>query len=212
MSTTIKPDLGQRFILNHVGWDFYSRCLAEIGDRRVRLTYDRGGLEMMSPSSEHERDRELIGRLIGAFTEELNIPIVSVGSTTWRRKRIKRGLEADQCYYIENEPLVRGKKRINLAVDPPPDLAVEIEITRSAFDRMSIYAAIGIPEVWRFDGQTLKVYRLTPDREYLEQERSTSLPQLRPATIADFLERAEQMDETSWIRLFRKWVQENGQR
>ena len=209
MATTHPPASAQQFLLQGVGWDFYERCLAEFGDRRIRLTYDRGSLEMMSPSSEHEHYRELISRLIGAFTEEMNIPIYSVGSTTWRRKRKKRGLEPDQCYYIQHEPFVRGKKKIDLSVDPPPDLAVEIEITRSALDRVGIYAAIGIPELWRFDGRKLRIGGLTSGGKYVEQQRSLGLPLLPPEVVEALLEQAGHSDETTWIRSFRKWVQEN---
>src|SRR5438128_480376 len=130
MSTAFQSSAEQRFLLHDVPWPTYELFLREFGSRPIRLTYDRGDLEMMSPSGPHERSKYLIGRLIDVWTEELNIAVCGLGSTTWRKQYLKRGLEPDTCYYIQNEARVRGKA-IDLDVDPPPDLAVEIEVSRS---------------------------------------------------------------------------------
>ena len=115
----------------------------------------------MTTSQEHEEFGYLLGRVVDILTEELDLPCKCVGRMTWRREVLDRGLEADDCFYLANAPLVRGKK-LDLSVDPPPDLAIEVEISRSALDRMGIYAALRVPEIWRYDGETLRVERLQP--------------------------------------------------
>ena len=109
MATSELQPAESSFLLRDVSWRFYETCLAEIGDRAIRLTYHRGNLEMMSPSKEHERCKRAMGRIIEALTEELNIPIQSAGSTTWRRKDLACGLEPDECYYVQHESAVRGR-------------------------------------------------------------------------------------------------------
>jgi Uma2 family endonuclease len=144
--------------------------------------------------------------LLEVLTLELNIPIQSLGSTTFHRRDVEGGLEPDECYYIRNEPLVRGKKRLDLANDPPPDLAIEIHITHSSLNRQEVYAALKIPELWRFDGEVLEVSQLQPDGRYALQTSSASFPSLPLPELQRFLDLAETTDETRWIRSFRDWV------
>ena len=198
----------RRFLLPGVGWEGYEALLGIVGDRLPRITYDRGDLELMSPSSDHERFKRLLGRLVETVTEVLRIPCQGLGSTTWRKKLKDRGLEPDECYYLARFPQVRGKRTIDLSVDPAPDLAIEVEISRSALDRMGIYAALGVPEVWRFDGETLRIAQLQPDGTYAESDRSPGLPMLPPAEVVRWLGLAEEMGQTPWIRQFRAWVRE----
>jgi Uma2 family endonuclease len=151
-----------RVVLRGVSWSTYEALLADVDAPGSRITYDRGDLEIMSPFDEHERFKRLIGRLIETLTEESEIPIRSSGSTTFRSEPKRRGLEPDESYYVANEPRVRGRDEIDLAVDPPPDLVVEVKITQSAIDRMPLCAALGVPEVWRYDGRSLQVVQLQP--------------------------------------------------
>jgi Uma2 family endonuclease len=209
MATSELQPAESSFLLRNVSWRFYETCLAEIGDRAVRLTYHRGSLEMMSPSKEHERCKRAMGRIIEALTEELNIPIQSVGSTTWRRKELECGLEPDECYYVEHESAVRGRDEWDTATDPPPDLAVEIEISKPAVDRMAIYAGLGIRELWRYDGESLSVWRLETGNRYERSARSLSFPFLPLEEVSRFMAARNQTDETTWIRSFRAWVREH---
>lgn len=209
MATTVRAAPESRFLLSGVSWEFYEACLAAIGDRRIRVSYYRGNIEMMTVSREHERCKSSLRRMIDAVTEELRIPIQSLGSMTWRKRELEAGLEPDECYYIEHEPQIRSKEEIELAIDPPPDLAVEVEISRSAIDRMAIYAALGVPEVWRYNGTTLTIDELGEDGQYHERARSRNLPFLPPKEIARFLAARNDTDETTWIRSFRQWVREN---
>src|SRR5687767_3883479 len=192
------PPLGSRFILHDVSWQGYQILLREVGDRHVFITYDRGTLEFISPSPKHERVAGLITRLIWTYTEEMRIPTASFGMTTWRREDLDRGLEADSCLYILNEPLVRGREDVDLTRDPPPDLAIEVEVTRSALDRLSIYKALRIGELWRWADERLSV-QLLESGEYQPATRSRNLPGLPPEIVESFISRRTGMDELTWI-------------
>ena len=147
VSLTAEPaaSTSSPIVLHDVSWELYESLLREIGDQHVLVTYDNGSMEIMSPLPEHEIWKGIIGRMIEALTEELNIPIASLGSTTFRRRDLAKGLEPDECYYIQHEAQVRNKKRLNLRSDPPPDLVIEIDISHRDLDRESIYAAMGVP-------------------------------------------------------------------
>jgi len=190
-----------------VSWETYVRFSDNAGQRHVRITYDRGEMEVMTLSFEHESHKHLLGILVVELAVETNTDIAGYGSATCRREDLDRGLEGDECYWIENEARVRGRKDIDLEIDPPPDLALEVEISRSALDRMGIYAALRVPEVWRWDGNTLRVFLLSPDRNYEESSRSKAFPFLPLTEFATFLTRTD-ISETQLIRLFRNWVRE----
>jgi Uma2 family endonuclease len=204
-SRPLEPE--SRVVLHGVGWEGYETMLKLVGDRPVRLTYDRGDLELMVPSLDHERYKSLLGRLIETLTLELDLPCDAAGSTTWRKQLEDRGLEPDECYYLANAERVVGRK-VDLSVDPPPDLAIEIEISRSALDRLGIYAALGVPEVWRFDGEALRVEQLQADGTYQEVAVSPSFPFLPLNEVVRWLRLAETMGQTPWLRQFREWVRE----
>lgn len=203
---SVETGADRRFVLYDVRWPFYEAFLAEMVNRRIFLTYDRGNLEIMSPGRRHGRSASQLGRMVEILTEELDIPIDVCGMTTFRREDLDRGLEPDDCYYIRNEPLVRERDEVDLTTEPPPDLALEIDISRSSLDKLGIYAALGFPEVWRFDGTTIHVHLLQPDGRYVLAETSESFPFLPIAELARFLQRAPTMDKTRWARSFRVWV------
>lgn len=211
MATAIKlPQVQEteRIVLHDVSWRTYVTLLKDWQERRIWLTYDGSDLEIMSPLFEHEFYKGLIRRMIDLLTWELGIRVQSGGATTLRRKKLKKGLEADECYWIANAARVRGKRRIDLRIDPPPDLAVEIEITHSVLDRLGIYAGLRIPELWRFDGENLRAFLLQPDGKYVESEMSLSFPFLRVEALSQFLQPNDELDETDRLRLFVAWVRE----
>lgn len=195
---TSAPD-EPRFLLRGVGRQAYD-ALAEALERagsHVRLTYDRGDLELMSPSPEHEWYRQRFHTLVELTAEVYGIPIDSLGSTTFRSEDLDRGLEPDECYYTANWRRVAGKKRLNLSVDPVPDPVVEVDITSSSLDRRNIYAALGVPEIWRFDGEALRFHVLQPDRSYVEVDRSPTFPDLPAPGIVSFFETHKDLDNTT---------------
>jgi Uma2 family endonuclease len=199
------PPAEQRLRLSLIPWETYVTYSDALGPRRIRVTYDDGEMEIMTLSPKHEHEKTILARLVEALTEEVGWEIRSFGSMTSRRKDMKVGLEPDECYWIENEPLVRGRDDIDLAVDPPPDLALEIEISRGTLNRMDIYAALGVPEVWCWDGRTLRVLLLYSRKTYRRSRNSRTFPFLPLREFADFLKRPE-LGENELIRSFRAWV------
>jgi Uma2 family endonuclease len=195
-----------------VSWEGYARLLRAFADQpSVRLTYDRGVLEIMSPLHEHESDADFLGRLAVTLTEEMGLPVKAGGSTTLRRRKKRRGLEPDRCYWIASEPQVRGKRLINLRSDPPPDLAIEVDLTASSLDRMKIYASLGVPEVWRLDAAGLTVQVLGPKRRYAASPQSKSFPLVSPANLARFLPLRARLDENTVVQQLRTWFRQQAQ-
>jgi len=202
-----KPERApERFFFRDVGWTGYQTLLKMVENRRVRVTYDRGDVELMAPLSIHERYKSLIGRMIETIGEELEIQVVAVGSTTFNSEELDCGLEPDECYYLTNAGQVRDWKRVDLNVDPPPDLVVEVDITSSSIDRQGIYANLRVPEIWRFDGDTLTVLLLQQDGNYIPNETSLAFPFLPMNELAAFLRGYALGDDSRWGRMFREWV------
>lgn len=206
MATALRVQGEERILLEDVNWTAYEALLDSWADRRVRLTYDNGRLEIMSPLLGHEQYSKLLGRLIEAYTEEMRIPIHSGRSTTFRKRRKKRGLEPDECYWIQSERHMRGRKEFDFEVDPPPDLAIEVDITSSSLDRMGIYATLGVAEVWRFEGAELTLNLLQDNGAYALGRRSLAVPGLLPRDVMRWLRRSDDTDETTLLRAFRAWV------
>ena len=198
----------QRFVVRQSSWQTYQTVLKAFADSPVRVTFDRGALELMSPSGPHERLKKLLDRLISAAAEELEIPLRSQGSTTFSREELNRGLEPDECYYIEHEPDVRDRDDVG-SDDPPPDLAVEVEVSRTALDRMGIYADLGVPEVWRLSGTDLVMLRLDESGSYQEVDRSEIFPEIPRSVFTELLDRRFETTELKLVRDFRRWIQDN---
>ncbi len=190
-----------------VDWKTYERLLGSLGDRPVRVTYDRGKLEVMTLSLGHKSCGEILGQMVAVVSDECDIPRLSGGSTTLKCEDVDCGLEPDKCYYLDNEPLVREKDHIDLTIDPPPDLAIEIDVTRSSINRLVIYAALKVPEVWVFDGAHLKVLRLVRGK-YKAVSRSRCFPFLPIKVVEDFLNQRHQMSENELLRRFRHWLRD----
>jgi len=202
-NTLIQPE--EIIHLSGISWQTYETLLTELNDsRRLRLTYNRGNLEIMAPSPEHEIYKKTIGRFVETLAEELNIRIYPLGSTTFKRAELS-GAEPDECFYIKNLNIVKGKKRIDLTQDPPPDLVVEIDITSSSQNRFEVYADIGVPEIWRYDGNSL-IINILQNQQYLAVERSLAFPNLPLAEISNFLQQVGQKDYLQLVREFRDWI------
>lgn len=197
-----------RVVLQNISWQSYQSLIQDFAQQpAMRLTYDHGTLEIRMPLDPHETYKKLIGRLIEAATEELDLEIRSLGSRTCDREDLQRGLEPDQCYYIEHEPDVRGLSQIDLTQSPPPDIAVEIDITSSSLNRLAIYQALGVPEIWRYDGNQLVIYSLETG-EYVVQQSSLALPLLTATTISQFLSTSQEMGENALVKQFRQWIRQ----
>lgn len=203
MTFTIHPT--ETTLRHNVTWQEFENILVEKDNRPGRITYDCGTLELMSPSYRHERYKRFIGRFIDILAEELNLALVGGGSTTFKRQDLARGLEPDECYYIQNAAAILGKPQIDLSIDPPPDLVVEIDITSTSINRMAIYAVLGVVEIWRYDGTNLKVYQLA-GRDYEVTTKSSIFPALPISEFTQFLTQIEATDDITLFRLFRRWV------
>ena len=195
-----------RFVLYGIPWGVYERLRESEENYPIRMTYDEGTLEFMAPSQSHESIKRHLGRMVEALTEELQIPLKSLSSTTWKSCELAKGLEADECYYIRNHSRVRGRKEIDLAVDPPPDLAIEVDIRPGEIDKIAIYSALRVLELWRWHAGSLQVFVLGPEQQYVESESSLNLPMLRVKELEPFLESDLADDESQWIVSFREWV------
>ncbi|MBU7582545.1 MAG: Uma2 family endonuclease [Nostoc sp. TH1S01] len=196
----------QRTVLHNVSWETFEALLRDTGEHRgSRFAYDCGTLEIMTPLFEHENPKIQFDRLIFALVEELSLEIKSAGSTTLKRRLLKRGIEPDNCYYIQTESRVRNKETLDLETDPPPDLAIEVDITSSSVNKFNIYAALGITELWRYNGQNLKFYRLL-EGQYIECEFSIAFAIVSVGDMSRFIAQSKTMGEIALLKLFRTWV------
>jgi Uma2 family endonuclease len=195
-------------LLQGISWETYQSLVQELESQpNKRLTYDNGLLEIFMPLPPHESYKRWTGRFVETLTEELDIEIRSLSASTWSRKDLAKGLEADECYYIQNESAIRGKMAIDLTIDPPPDLAIEIDITSPSLPRLPIYHALGIPEVWRFDGTKMHILVLV-NGKYEEVVTSIALPIVTPEILQTWLTQATTMGETTWAKALRRWIRE----
>lgn len=193
-----------RVIFHHLNWSAYQQILHALPESRAaRLTYDRGTLEITMPSEIHEFSAELISIFIRTLVVELGLKIKTLGSTTLDREDLNRGVEPDKAFYIQNQPAVAGRT-INLATDPPPDLVVEVEISHSDIQKLELYAELGIPEFWRYNGQILRIYQLESGI-YHEVEQSPTFPQVPKARLYQFLNQAQE-DEIAATQALIAWL------
>lgn len=168
----------QSVVLHNISWYSYKQITDTLQDETpAHFTFDRGKLEIMVLSLKHENLKKILAMLFERLSETLDIEIFAGGSTTFQREDLERGFEPDECYYVQNAELMRGKDSVNLDVDPPPDLTIEIDVKHSSLNRMGIFAAIGIPEIWRYDGEMLTIY-LLKNGVYEETETSLVLPKV----------------------------------
>ena len=211
VSTPIETILAEkRVTFYNLSWRSYEQILDALGNNRAaRLTYYKGTLEIVSPLEEHESASDRIGILIHTLTEELNLNIKSMASTTLNLPELKIGAEPDKCYYIQNEPAVRGKK-VDLAIDPPPDLVVEVDITHTDINKNQLYQEMKVSEFWRYNGKVLTIYLLS-ENQYQESETSPTFPLLTKSKIYEFLAECDTQGETQTKRAFRTWLQEQQQ-
>jgi Uma2 family endonuclease len=163
----------------------------------------------MSPSLQHDDDGTYLGHMVRLMTEEFGLPVHGGGSTTLKRQLMQKGLEPDECFWIAHAPQIAGVRRLDLRVHPPPDLAIEIDVTNSSLDRMGIYAALGVPEVWRLDEHVLSFQVLGADGTYRRVESSPTFPGITPADLVPFLRDAHTApDQNAVTRRFREWVRQ----
>ena len=196
----------QRVIVQNVSWATYEKLLADLANQSsTRLTYDRGTLEIMSPLPEHERYNRILALLIEMLADAMGIDVEDLGSTTFRRADLARGFEPDSCFYVQHEADIRGKAVIDLAVDPPPDLVIEVDITSGSLNKFPLYAQIGVPEIWHCDGEQVRIHTLVAGG-YVESATSRALPLFTSTALSEFLHQGTTMPRTALLRAFRTWM------
>lgn len=204
MTATLLAPPTEIIHLSGISWQTYETLRSELRNRRLRLTYNRGTLEIMAPSPEHELSKEVLGRFIETLAEETDLSIYPLGSTTLQRLEIS-GVEPDKCFYIRNIALVRGKKRLDLTVDPGPDLVIEIDVTSSSANRLQVYADLGVAEVWIYNGDSLLVKQLQ-NTTYIASQTSQFFANIPISEITKFLQQAQTTDYLELVKAFRRWV------
>ena len=202
---TVPP--GQTVVLENISWAEFEAILEDLGESRsARIAYDNGKLEIMTPLPEHEVNKEYISDFVKALLEELDIEFCPLGSTTFKNQAMFKGIEPDSCFYIKNEPAVRGKYRLDLTIDPPPDLALEIDITNRSHPE--IYQALGVRELWQYRQGELK-FLLLQDGKYIESKTSANFPNFPLLeVIPQYLTQCRTEGRNRGMKAFRSWVKE----
>jgi len=203
---TVLSEPDQIVILRGIHWETYERLLADHQESSgTRLNFDCGTLEIVSPSSEHEQLKETIALLFQLLASELEIDVVAVGSTTFRRKDLRQGFEPDASFYIRNAQPIRNQPRIDLRRDPPPDVVVEIQVTNPAIDKLSIFAAAGVPEVWLYRDAQVEILGLE-SKTYQRKPESSFLPGVTDPVLTNFVRSSRTMKSVAWIKTVRAWA------
>ncbi|HEY9618231.1 MAG TPA: Uma2 family endonuclease [Microcoleaceae cyanobacterium] len=198
---------GHRLLLEDVSWQEFEAILAELGDHRAtRIAYSQGMLEIRMPLPEHEVDKEIIGDMVKILLEELERDCECFGSTTFKRQDMASGIEPDQCFYIQNHLAMRGKRRLDLSIDPPPDLAIEVDVTSKT--QIEAYEALQVPELWRYEEHRLQIHRLQ-DGKYVESFTSPIFPDVPVVElISEFVTQSEIEGRSPTLRAFRQRVRQ----
>ncbi len=199
-----------RVAIDNVSWETYEGLLAALSDSSSpRMTYDHRALEIMSPSFQHERSKGILATVADVVAEEWEIESESLGSTTFRRRDLEQGVDPDSCFYIQNVERIRGDREIDLTVDPPPDLVIEVEISSALVNKLPVYAGLGVPEIWLTDGFEVRIVRLAAGK-YRASEKSRVLPPLTASVLSEFLAQSKTMKTVAWRKMVREWAGTKG--
>ena len=207
MATTA-PATDNKIVIYDVSWETYERLLSDLSDRSSpRLTYDRGRLEIMSPTEEHEELNRSLAALVEAVAEALEIDIRSLGSTTFRRQDLERGFEPDSCFYVQSLSKLESNRRVDLELDPPPDIVIEIDISHSSMEKLALYREMGVPEVWRHDGDSVTIHVLQ-EKGYETAETSRAFPIVSATKLTELLETRRTQKRYDWLQSIREWARQ----
>lgn len=197
---------GESRLYRNISWREYKQLTEELTEwPGKRLTYDGGCLEIMSPLAKHEQYKELLSRIGAVVADEMEIDIECLGSTTFTEDWLDKGTEPDTCFYVANAAAIIGKRRIDLNIDPPPDIAVEVDITNPSIKKLSIYKAMNVPEVWLYNEKRLRIFLLS-EKGYELLTNSRSFPVLTSEALTQTLEQSKTQGQSAALRTFRKWL------
>ena len=197
---------GAMLRLERITWNEYEQMLEELTEHPgMRVSYDEGRVEIMSPTYEHEEYKDFIYSMVRDLSKELKIKLETRGSATYKQKHFLKGAEPDCSFYVQNAYAIIGKRQIDLSTDPPPDVVVEIDITSESLGKFPIYAAFGVPEIWRYDGEHAQIYHLV-NQSYVEAARSLAFTCLTAQALTDFIEQSKTEGQSAALAAFRQWV------
>lgn len=209
MSQTLKASADERFVIHGVDWATYEKFLDAVGERHVFLTYDGDSLEFRSPVLQREVFSIWLTLLIRLLAEHINLPIRCIGSATLKNAAVRRGLEPHSAFYVQSVEAILGRMDLDLRRDPPPDLVVEVDLSDSRLDRQRIFGRLGVPELWKFNGETLRVYCLGLRNVYQLQERSPTFPGLNLIAVPALFSEFNGRDDTANLRALRRWIRKH---
>jgi Uma2 family endonuclease len=194
-------------ILRDIGWEEYEELLDALGEAKgLRISYDQGTLQIMTLSTRHEKYARLIDNLVSLFSITMRIKVLCYGSATMKKQDKLRGAEPDSCFYVQNADLVGRKSDIDFSIDPPPDIVVEVDLGHDSISKFPVYSALGVPEIWRYDGELMTIYHLVQER-YVTAPASRALPALSTNTLTEFLSRNNNEDQYEVLLAFENWLQ-----
>ena len=194
-------------IFHNVSWEEYEELLAQVGEANgLRISFNDGTLKVMTLSSEHEKYALFINSLVSALRLRLRINILFFGSVTMRKRKKTKGNEPDACFYVQTAAAIGNRIVLDFAVDPPPDVVVEVDIHHDSRDNYPIYAALGVPEIWRYDGRAMTIYHLQ-EADYVIAEASQALPMLNSQVLTEYVGRMLRDGEFNAILAFDGWLQ-----
>jgi len=195
-------------VMDDVSWDYYTRTLEELGPSSgTKVIYDQGRMEIVTHSDKHERTKKIIARLLEMYAAEMEIQITPLGMLTMRRRKLARGLEPDECYFVQTPAPPTSEGEFNLSVNPPPDLAIEVEISETVISKIPIYAALKVKEVWRYAGGRIAVLHLNRKGEYQPKKKSLAFPKLDIQRFNKFVSQTSAEGDLKAIKALREWVQ-----
>ncbi len=199
------PD-GAMLRLERITWNEYEQLLEELIEHPgLRISYDKGRVEIISPTYEHEMYKGFCTSMARILSKELGVPVETAGATTYKSKQLMKGSEPDESFYVQHARAIIGKRQIDLSVDPPPDVVVEIDITSESLGKFPIYAAFGVPEIWRYNGEHAQIYHLV-NQSYIEAARSLAFTCLTAQALTDFIEQSKTEGQSAALAAFRQWV------
>lgn len=208
-TSQFKTDVVERVILHDISWETYEKILAEHKEiSNPRFAYCDGELEIMTLGYQHETLKTRLSELITEIARVLEIDYETSGSTTFRKEKKRKGFEGDATFYFKNADVIRGKKEIDLNFDPPPELVVEVDITHGSLSKFPIFSALGIEELWRFDGNNVIFYRLE-NADYKQIAESVCLPSVKSETVTEMLFAAQELKRSEWLKLIHRLIEKN---
>ncbi len=212
MTETVRVEPEQRVVIRNASWELYQGLLEARGDAGApRFYYSQGILEIMSPGVDHEKTNRTLAQIVELVALGLGVDVQNLGSTTFDREDLDRGFEPDSCFYVQNEERIRGKDRVDLSVDPPPDLVIEVDITSPSLNKLPIYATLGVPEAWRYRRGRMQVLVLQ-EEGYAEAERSLAFPVLTADVLSRFLDRSKAAGRAEWSNKVLDWARDQTER